>query len=561
MPGEKFPLETLNTPQSELEYGADMLAQQPDMQTDLRTHVEQLATNAGQLDTESPTTNETNDIVRDPSLMSGDHVDTQIEWQAANEIVDQRGIKYPEFSINHTLVIFRNRNEFPQLDNPYHDAGNGELSSVLPFGEHTSAPAERTKYLGEATSELKKGVIEVVTNTPLGLVGAAIELGSSNPDLIELRGKLISKEYDERAIALLDSIAAAVTVGEDGLNHQDGIDTNGYGLVLSALVGNPEANTLLGTKIGNYHKQRSEDGIDKIARSRRFVEETELWKNTESAKPEEIVLVHSTSHAIEYDADGNVILFPANAKREDELPRASLHFTVNAEVKSHMWGAWDKNNRVILANFKKVIGQNGLPANARDVDTYFDINPGEHLTLPDAVVLEARDDGQLIQTEDKIISYAHKMSYSEAESLQISQMAREQGLNPEKYTAESDLLREIALRTAMATQGAKKFVVAGEHYVNDPYFQRAYQKMANELGVWNTGGHMSTAESSLVEVVTSDQFDGSFSGFNTNGSYGLAFSTEIPDAAIRTIIANGFMPARPLQRSPKEIASWIDLSF
>jgi hypothetical protein len=113
----------------------------------------------------------------------------------------------------------------------------------------------------------------------------------------------------------------------------------------------------------------------------------------------------------------------------------------------------------------------------------------------------------------------------------------------------------------MATQGAKKFVVAGEHYVNDPYFQRAYQKMANELGVWNTGGHMSTAESSLVEVVTSDQFDGSFSGFNTNGSYGLAFSTEIPDAAIRTIIANGFMPARPLQRSPKEIASWIDLSF
>ncbi len=482
------------------------------------------------------------------------------EWQPVHEITDNRLMQYPVFSINGSQVIFRNRNEFPELSVPYHETGDGNASTPVEVSvddEPENLGQSYKTYL-DGQSALSQETLQVVPNTPLGMVTAAIELGANSEDLTTLQEELNNKVYSEKALLLLDGMAAAIQIDDEGkvLNY---IDPNGYGLVLSALTGNEDSQAQLTSKLDTYKAYRDEYFSNEIANARAWTAENR--QKVEALSPDEVVLVHSTAYPPKIDENGAVHLQPAGAHRPDEYPRSSLHFTVNGEVESHMFGKWDETNRLIITNFKKTVDKNGLPATGCDVDTFFDVDPGEDLVLPDALILEARKDGELMTQEGNVLSYAHKDKYSEDETKQIEDLFfklldQRPGYGAVKLIesagSPAEKLRKIALFTALKQQGSKWVVSVGAHYVNDLDFQSAFYKMIVEMGVGSLGIHDNTAESNSVKQMGYDMAMGHFSKF-TNTPYSRNF-IDIPDAAARTLIASGYVPARPLQESPESIA-------
>ncbi|MBC7707790.1 hypothetical protein H7Y63_01040 [Polaromonas sp.] len=491
--------------------------------------------------------------VQDPSYIAANLAASQ-EWLPTHELGDERGVVYPVFTVNDTAVIFRNRNEFPELSVPYHEVADG--SSVRPFKPYGRVdPSEKFDAYLQAQSS-GENALEVVPNTPLGLVVAAIELGGTDPALSELQDEIAQKKYSEKGLLLLDSIAAATMIGPDG-NFQKYFDSDGYALVLSSLAGNHDARAALRDRLESYRDIRAQDtavALEKNAQS--FAAQAAYYEGVEALDPEHLVLVHSTSHAVETAPEGSAILYPASAKRDDEWPRPSLHFTVNAEVTSHVGGSWDHSNSLIITNLKKAIERNGVPHTACDVDTFFNVNPGDSLQLPDPTILTSRSEGELITTEGNTVTYAHKDKYTEDEMQTLNIMANQLGFKTEDSDSPALLLRKIALWQAISGQGADELVTAGAHYVQDEGFQKSFYKMAHELGgVRNFGLHANTVESSLPNAMASKQIDGSFTEFDPAFGDPVTNYRLASDAAIRTVIAAGYAPARPVQQSPDKRAA------
>lgn len=464
----------------------------------------------------------------DPSTQHGNVVRSNGEWLPQRELTDLKGIDRPVFNINGREVIFHNRAENVQLDDT-----NGHLIEAVPLA---------------------------VANTPYGIASAAAELMPDEDEgLRTLVSNIEAGHYDDKGLTFLDSITAAVSVTDD-LKLRDRLDTDGYGLVLSALTGNEAAQTLLHAKLDVYHDAHE-------AHQARDLHDFRVWSaehlaDVEALKPEEVILVHSTQYPAEVSPDGAAILYPAFAKREDQYPRSSLHFTVNGEVTSHVFGNWSSQNRLIVGNYAKAINANGLPANGKDVDTYFDINPGDHLTLPDATIIESVQDGPLLQATDQGLQYVHKEAYSQHELNEMDEMARQlEAIMPGGVKSEYDhkdlpaeKMRLLALAKAVHMQGGKRLVGVGSHYTNDRGFQQAYDKMNAQLGVAETALHLNTRESYFIDDIAAKFANGSATEFAPgHKETGLLINVEnIPLQAMRTIIASGFLPARPMQHSPED---------
>jgi len=113
--------------------------------------------------------------------------------------------------------------------------------------------------------------------------------------------------------------------------------------------------------------------------------ETLMRNDPASIDPERLVLVHATSFEPQRGTDGSVEL----RTRFDTTgyARASLHFTLNHRVVSHMYGQWDGSGYVVVAPYAGAQGRNGDPANLLGVDTWWQCNPGEAVALPGAVVV------------------------------------------------------------------------------------------------------------------------------------------------------------------------------
>lgn len=115
-----------------------------------------------------------------------------------------------------------------------------------------------------------------------------------------------------------------------------------------------------------------------------------------------LVLVHVTRYEPTRGADGSVEL--STRFDTEGFGRATLHFTLNHTVVSHMYGNWDDAKFVVVAPFGAAVKRNGDPANLLGVDTWWVRDPGVPVRLPDAVIVQV-DPGQpelLIREGDEV---------------------------------------------------------------------------------------------------------------------------------------------------------------
>ena len=314
-----------------------------------------------------------------------------------------------------------------------------------------------------------------VQATPEGVLEEAAKRNPNDQKLQSMLTNIKNQEFGEDETKLLDSIIAAVAVDDAGKISQVE-QVSGFPLVLSALSGNKKAQKILDKKLevfyDNVEKTRQEKVLENIKNA-----------GTPKAEPiqyDEIAFVRSSEYPFVKDAEGNVYLEPAGKYRED-VPRSTIHFTINGEVESHLLGEWDKTNQLIVINGGKATKANNNPAALNPVDSWWSLSPGQKLELPGASVVspyvdEAAYARQLeekglikagekppIFVEDaanKDVFYFSKPTenYTDADRIEILKLTDPVVAESKAYIKglvgrENETLRKHALDVAMKQQG------------------------------------------------------------------------------------------------------------
>lgn len=101
--------------------------------------------------------------------------------------------------------------------------------------------------------------------------------------------------------------------------------------------------------------------------------------------------VHTTEYEPEVCTDGRRSIQTTAMVTDNELPRATVHVTLNQIVASNTGGNWDKASIVILAPYKDVVALNSNPQEVATEDTYFIPDPDKGLVLPDSTYIVRGD--------------------------------------------------------------------------------------------------------------------------------------------------------------------------
>ncbi len=467
------------------------------------------------------------------------------------EVVDTGEIPHPVYTIADRHVAFRNRNELAEFDRPWAVVSPEDGQPANVGGEQQVAVAAWQSYV-EKAADVESAELLVVTATPEGIMAAAEELGSSNAAALHMSRVAIERgEYDETAMHVVDGILAALVIDDTG-NMRETYDTDGYGVVLAGLLGDEVAASIINSKVAALHAYKFAEANNSAAELRGHIEKNSVLY-PESIKPGNVALVHSTEHDLAYDADGTLILKAASQHRDDKLPRATVHFTVNGQVTSHLGGQWSDKNKLIITNFQDMLDADGLPECMNSVDTYYALNPGQALRLPGAKVIESSaDQVELIEVDGSRIIYRDSQSYDAQEMATIDRLAEQYRIRSKEYKDDyTTLLREIALRQTLESVGVQTFVIAQAHYTDNDQFGRAYAKLASELGVGHTALHASTGDSGIEDRSTAAMRSGDYSGWEVGGGAYLV-THDASLQALRQVVASGYIPARPSARKPSE---------
>ena len=472
-------------------------------------------------------------------------------YTESERLTDDDGIERPVFQIAGKKVAFRTRQETPSFISSgqrYHIASEADATPLIITEDDN--PEDFTRFAENSEELTGANVLEIVTATPEGLVGAAIELGGDDEQLFKLEAQLHAGEYSEQTLHLIDNMAAALNFDDSG-EKLELIDTAGHALILEALLGNEQANKSLDRRreamYALFEAQRTQQ-----AAKRHELSEKQL--DIESIDPRKVVLVHSTSHGVILAEDGSTVLRPMSAFAADKFPRSTIHFTPNGQVTSHYNRQNGSENVLIVSNFAEVIKENDtLPTAMSTADTFFSLNPGQSLELPNVRVVRGvaeTDDGQLIFQDGKTITYKESPNYSDEEKANIEQLARKYGVLVrviEEQPQLNDALREVALRKAMEQKGAERFVEIGAHYTFDEAFQQSYNKLAGEIGA-TVALHTDTGDSTAEDRAGWGIAHEFSKKADSNNSY-WTFSDDTTIQAVRQVFASGYIPARPFSSS------------
>lgn len=407
-----------------------------------------------------------------------------------------------------------------------------------------------------------------VPTSPEALLAVAIDARPDDPKLRQMLDNITEKTYTDDETALIDDMSASLAVGPDGrIAYLD--QTEGLALVISALIGNEQARELIIKKRKLHENYKEQKQKEETAELKRLNEESQSRSRVEQAealKWGDVAFVHSTEHDIVRDTDGNVILHPVSYHRAgtpENYPRATIHFTVNSEVESHLQGSWSASNRLIVMGGAGFVEQNGTPARVNVIDTYWSRSPGEPLRLKDATVIEPTKDLDTIYSEDsetRIIRYLDKEEYSDEERRDIYLLQQEQYVKsqfpPDQWEEkmqyyrdpgslsynndrieslkgrESSALRSIALAAAMRQQGVStpSVKLSGWSSTN-PDFDAAYYALASSQDI--PGG----IHAGSPEAITEDSMLRGWTTPEKPHSHFIRGKTEVE----RTVVAYGFI--------------------
>lgn len=425
------------------------------------------------------------------------------------------------------------------------------------------------------TEHMGNKEIALVEAKPASILKKAIELQPEDPKLKEILSNIESQDYGDDELLLLDQLSAAVSIDENG-QFAHYAQTEGFALVLAALSGNQLARDKVDTKLSAYYnlsKATLEAEKDSILNG----EMHDYYKDAEPLQWVEVAFVHSTKYDIDRDENGAVLLRTHahhSENAENPYPRATLHFTTNAEVEGHLFGSWSKSNRLIVTSGQSMVDSNGLPAKMNTIDTYWSVNPGQPLKLEGATVVEPTSDLNQIFIDDKekkTVFYLDKQDYSDEERLEILKLQEIQTLdriydNPvdredaykrflsyltleDTYIAEkaenlkgneSAVLRRMALDAAMKQQGIETGPLRLEQWsTTSQGFDRSFVKLSLNLGI-PYGIHSGSRED-IIE-----------SGYRDNKDYPNNNLVHGRLEAQRTLIALGQVKTQIVNTAPQD---------
>jgi len=254
-----------------------------------------------------------------------------------------------------------------------------------PFGDYGREVVSRAP-------KTEEGRHFTVDHTLTGMLRLAAELRPEDQPLHQLASEVQQGHYPERALLILDAMAAASYVNEEGEIVYEP-DANGDALVIESLLGNAEAQQQVAVRIARLHKHDAlkalADHTNRQDHYAAFSESYSVPAGEKEPQPADFMAIHATEHRPKRDSAGRIML----QTRFDTVgfSRSSLHFSMNHLVESHTLGQFDNAACVVVTPFDKMLQANGTPKNIVGVDTWWTRNPGEAVTCPDATLVEPND--------------------------------------------------------------------------------------------------------------------------------------------------------------------------
>ena len=146
---------------------------------------------------------------------------------------------------------------------------------------------------------------------------------------------------------------------------------------------------------------------ERIERLREMISGGRESDATYMSKMRHWLCVHATKYEPKCNEEGDLFIPTTAMATDNELPRSSVHVTLNQVVASHMGGNWDACPIVILAPYNDVVDLNGNPQEVATADTYFIPNPDKGLVLPKStyIVKPSLDNSKLYEIGENCATY------------------------------------------------------------------------------------------------------------------------------------------------------------
>ena len=144
------------------------------------------------------------------------------------------------------------------------------------------------------------------------------------------------------------------------------------------------------------------NAIGKLVDSRGYFHDS---KTTDMSDMKNWVCVHATNYMPRRNKNGQLYIPTTGMATGYKYPRATVHFTLNQIVSSHMGGNWDAQPVVVLAPYNDVVEKNGDPQMVATEDTFFVPNPDTGLILPENTHIVRPNNDTLFTIGDKISTY------------------------------------------------------------------------------------------------------------------------------------------------------------
>lgn len=235
------------------------------------------------------------------------------------------------------------------------------------------------------------GLTMIVDQTSESIMEAALVLGAQDPKVREMFHQARTFQYSDGLLEQIDRAIAAHEFPPDGAGEGLSTSYDPEALLLDSLLGNQEARRTLDSLKVKYDEQYGNDRAEVSKKNEEFVsrpgQKEHFDRQRERLDPmrlEDLVAVHATRFYPTYDDQSGKWKMRTRFDAEGgKTPRTSLHFTMNHVVESHMYGSWDETPYVVVTPMEDLMKENGKPFGLSTVDTYWNLNPGEDLVLPE----------------------------------------------------------------------------------------------------------------------------------------------------------------------------------
>lgn len=282
------------------------------------------------------------------------------------------------------------------------NSGYGIVDSTL-FNNHLPAHTVEDIQEGKASNML------LVEASPHHLLDLCIALGSSEMELTSLRSEFASRRLGSKETEFIDKIIAGKIIDDQG-NFRELPNYEGEVLTILSLLGNEQAKRLSEQRL--QHLRVSDQQRDALSNKiyLKQMERPAAQISREGLKPQQLVLVHATRY-LPQTRNGNLEIISTLDASNWELPRNTIHFTLNHPVQEHLYYSWDAVPYVVIAPFTKLNEINGNPVNLSTVDTIYELSPGTTLKLPDGTVIVKPGElevGRLWALDGEEVTYKNK---------------------------------------------------------------------------------------------------------------------------------------------------------